>query len=265
MADEPNGRENQQSAEDDGKDPEVPVIRGSLAGGADADNPHKETDGSSNYAERTKKFLKMVWSVVRTLSFWTAAATVTIAVTTIIYTVYSGRQWDVAREGLSLNQRAWVSPVRDQFRLTAGSEIIIPSHMVNTGKTPAKHIEGWFTATVLKRDEVPDFIYTPGTGHPAVKAEARFVWPEEKIPFQMIAFKHGTQTGEHIILTKEMLGEWDRGESYLVMHGKITYDDVFDVHHWITFCDIFLADHLRSGLLNPAQVCARYNDMDKNK
>jgi len=173
---------------------------------------------------------------------------------------------DVTIKQFHLEQRAWVSVVRDNFKWNVGSEMIFPCHFINTGKTPAKHFEAWVAATVMKSNEKPEFIYKRGTGHPLVRAKAPFLWPSEQVPFPLPVFKKPTRVAEKLILTRPLLEGMDAGTSYVLMYGKITYVDVFGIDHWMTFCDIYpTANRLLPSLSGAYARCIAYNETDEDQ
>jgi hypothetical protein len=83
------------------------------------------------------------WPVLKSSSFWTAAATVVIAVSTIVYTHYAQKQWDVMNRQLQFTERPWISlegftvesPLT--FDTGGGGAITIGFDIKNTGQSPA--------------------------------------------------------------------------------------------------------------------------------
>jgi hypothetical protein len=54
------------------------------------------------------------------------------------------------------------------------------------------------------------------------------------------------------------------GDRAVIEFGKMTYDDVFGVHHWVNFCNVFPVP-LRPEAPKAMQKCVDYNQMDDNK
>jgi hypothetical protein len=180
------------------------------------------------------------------------------------------RQIAAIQRQMRQEQRAWLTSVRDQFQWTIGSPIVFPGHITNIGKTPAKHLGMWSTAIVLGRNDIPEFVYSAGTGHPAVRLESAILFPDAPpMQFQTPAFKKGTRTGERVIMTKDLFSEISSGKYFIVMHGKINYEDIFGAPHWQTFCNFFPANvgDLKAGETLPRVVdaCQKYNDVDANE
>ena len=208
----------------------------------------------------------------------TRIATWLACIAGIIYCGIAGLQWhqmikatksakqsaDTASASLHLDQRAWVFVLRDNFQLHEGFEISIPGHIINTGKTTAKHVEAWITAIMLKSGDIPKFIYEPGIG--IIRSIDPFLFPSQRSPFQLPVLKRGTQSAEKVILTRPLLEEMEAGTSYILMYGKITYKDVFGIEHCMTFCDIYpypSSNRPFAELEDSYRECITYNDIDK--
>ena len=74
-------------------------------------------------------------------------------------------QASIMREAMRVDQRAWVSVVTPTAFPLNGTSIPVVTQIVNSGKTPARAIEGDVVATVLNRGEemaLGDFT----VGHP---------------------------------------------------------------------------------------------------
>jgi hypothetical protein len=63
-----------------------------------------------------------------------------------------------------------------------------------------------------------------------------------------------------------MIATVNTGEMYLVIHGKIKYDDIFGVHHWITFCAPTTSKIpvMAFGIPSFYKPCLAYDKMDAN-
>jgi hypothetical protein len=173
----------------------------------------------------------------RTLELWIlavqAVGTIVLAVLTAVYVHYSDKQWKetakaaetahdsitLARKNTHFDQRAWLSVSFAEQQL----------RFVNTGKTPARNVNGVAVATVLKAGEKPAFSYDQG------KTDIHFgtLFPGEP---------------------REAPLAIKPGKSFIV-YGRIRYDDVFGGHHWLQFC--------APGTGVPE--CSDYNDVDNNE
>lgn len=74
----------------------------------------------------------------------------------------------------------------------------------------------------------------------------------------------GMRTGENgnaeaIVLRKPLWEEIRTGQSFIIVHGIITYRDIFGTEHWTTYCRY---------VTNPSLIsdeCTRHNDTDNNQ
>ncbi len=140
---------------------------------------------------------------------------------------------------------------------TLQKSFLVPTQLINTGKTPAKNVHGNIVVGVFKKGEPLDFTYTPGHAHYFVQAGT--IFPNGSITESFEAIKHGQDKAEAIIFTRPLKDELFSGQSILVVHGKIEYSDIFGVKHWTTYCRYVLHPELIS------EECTRYNDTDDNQ
>lgn len=204
-----------------------------------------------------------------------------VAVVLAIYTVVTAFMWwatknaagaakrsaEVASASLHLDQRAWISISRDSFQWSENSEMIFPSHILNTGKTLAKHLDIWTTAIPMKANETPDFSYEVGAGkRPFVRSKTGLLWPSAPVPFPLPVFEKAVPKWKKMTLTKSFLAEMQEGTSYVLIYGKATYEDMFGISHWVTFCDIYPANNrMFSELKDSYAKCIEYNNVDSNQ
>src|ERR1700732_3843452 len=95
---------------------------------------------------------------------WKILLEIAAVVVLIVYTTFAGLQWEEMHDALLVDQRAWVSVVVPNSFPLEGSSIPASIQIANTGKTPAKDVEGEIVATALKKGEEPSFDFS--TGHP---------------------------------------------------------------------------------------------------
>jgi hypothetical protein len=175
---------------------------------------------------------------------------------------------NIADRNFRRDERAWITASLKPFQWVVDSPVLFPGEMINTGKTPASNADMLASATVLGKDEIPEFTYTRGTGHPFVTAYSKAFFPNTPaVEFEIPAFKKGTTQGENIVLTKDLLSRINNGEYFIVVHGQITYSDIFGISHWFHFCNSLPAYTVRSGEQEPALItaCEQRNRMDSNE
>jgi hypothetical protein len=201
----------------------------------------------------------------------------------IAYTVFTGMMWcankeaaDAARTSanaeitsIHLDQRAWILATHAPIAFPIDSPIVVSGQIRNTGKTPARRVNASFTTVVLSKDELPEFVYEAGTGHPTTKVEADVFFPDARPErYESRAFKQHIKQLEDTVMTKQLMTEIVKGNQFIVVHGEISYDDIFGTHHWQTYCRLY-PEFL--GVRKPAEkvpplvdACRKHNDMDKN-
>jgi len=162
------------------------------------------------------------------------------------------------RKAMRVDQRAWVSvPFPSSFP-SNGTALQASTLIIDSGKTPAKGVQGDVIATVLKSDDKPvigDF----SIGHPHEKLRAPgVIFPSAPIP---ITFPLGTYEAfdKRIIPADETLRkDINEGRRFVLFFGRITYFDVFGVDHYTQFCT-------GSGMSSDTlKECLDYNAVDSN-
>jgi len=186
--------------------------------------------------------------------WWKILLEVTAVVVLVVYTTFAGLQWEAMHDALLVDQRAWVSVVVPNSFPLEGSSIPASIQIANTGKTPAKDVEGEIVATVLKKGEEPSFDFS--TGHPHNKLYAGAIFPNAPINTTITVVRYGSEAPETIVPTPELRQQIANGESFIIFYGKITYVDVFGASHSTAFCT-------GSGsAMGGLRKCLSYNDVD---
>jgi hypothetical protein len=185
-------------------------------------------------------------------------------------TIYAGItfwQGCLTRESIDKNtkqfqvdQRGWVSISVDPIIPVQNDvPILWPLHINNAGKTFVKNIEGDFFATVLAKGESPQFDYS--VAHPHRKINVGGIFPNEALPQTSIRIEqYGPRIPEAILMTQELRQAIASNQRAIIVFGRITYDDIFGVHHWTQFCN-GTGDALQFVAI---KSCINYNDADNN-
>jgi len=189
---------------------------------------------------------------------WKNVLEIVAVVAGTFYAVLAYWQWHTMHRSLLVDQRAWISVVFLSNFPLEGASIPAPIQLTNTGKTPAKDVEGDIVATVLKRGDEPLFDYS--VGHPHNRLHAGAIFPNTPISTAVSLVRYGLQTAEPIVPTPELRQEIASGQSFIIFYGKITYADIFGVRHWTTFCT-GSGSAIQS---NDLKKCVSYNDVDNN-
>ena len=187
---------------------------------------------------------------------WKILLEVAALLTLLVYTTFAGLQWEAMHDALLVDQRAWLSVVIPLNFSLEDKFIPVSIQIANTGKTPAKEIEGDIVATVLKKGEEPSFDFS--TDHPRNRIHAGVIFPNGPINITVPIVRYGAQAPEAIQPTPALRQEIANGESFIIFYGKITYSDVFGTSHWTSFCT-------GSGsAMGDLKKCVSYNDVDNN-
>jgi len=154
------------------------------------------------------------------------------------------------------DERAWVSfsfgPGSVTF--TIGKPFLVPTLLINTGKTPAKNVEGNIVVGVFERGKPLDFSYA--AGHANYRVAAGTIFPNGSITESFEGIEHGTDHANAIIITKSLAEEILTNRSLVIVHGRITYYDIFGDQHRTTYCRV---------VSNPSLIpedCTHYNNTD---
>jgi hypothetical protein len=197
-------------------------------------------------------------------NFWVGVGTFIAVAIYAGITFWQGRltreSIDKNTEQFRVDQRAWVSMSVDPvIPIQNDVQIMWPLHIHNVGKTFAKNIEGDFFATVLAKGDSPQFDYS--VGHPHRKINVGGIFPNEALPQISIRIEqYGPHIPEAILMTQELRQAIASNQRAIIVYGRITYDDIFGVHHWTQFCN-GTGDALQFASI---KNCINYNDADNN-
>jgi hypothetical protein len=144
----------------------------------------------------------------------------------VVYAVLTYKQWqemkrstDAATGNFKMDERAWMgfSFAEGNLTLTLNKSFLVPTELVNTGKTPAQNVHGDIVVGVFRKGEPLDFTY--GTGHAHYGVAAGTIFPGGKIVESFEAIRHGQRKAEPIIFTAPVKDEIFSGGSFIVVHG----------------------------------------------
>lgn len=205
----------------------------------------------------------------KAIKFW---AELVVGFFVVVYTIVSICLWraaqhanEIASQGVTnadknfrRDERSWMAFkfVEGSITFTLQKPFLVPTQLINTGKTPAKNVHGNIVVGVFKKGEPLDFTYTAGHAHYGL--EAGTIFPNGSIVESFEAIKHGQDRVEPIIFSVPLKDELFNGQSFLVVHGWIEYSDIFGTKHWTTYCRYVL----HPDLISPE--CTRYNDSDND-
>jgi hypothetical protein len=178
-----------------------------------------------------------------------------VGATVVIYIILTC----ISIKTLRVDQRAWVSvPVPANFPLT-GASIPAVTQITNSGKTPAKDVQGDIVATVLRKGDDPtvgDF----GLGHPHNRVYVGAIFPGAPVPIAITVVRYGPSASETIVPDDALRQDIANGNRFIIFYGRITYHDIFGVQHWTQFCT-----GSGTAILDNLKQCISYNDVDKDE
>jgi hypothetical protein len=196
---------------------------------------------------------------------WTVTLTAIIAV---IYFLQLNAMWDtvnVARRSSERQDRAWVAvQPKGPYRITAGEELGIPFVLVNTGKTPARHIHTEIWTKFIPTTSLEEMSETG----PRLQVETGDLFPNNINEIDGFSTLHATRQrgiGNHdtrswAIEPSEVI-EYDAGRIYGVGYMVVSYEDIFGIKHWTRYCS-----YIHNPINNPnTSSCVSYNREDDNE
>jgi hypothetical protein len=179
------------------------------------------------------------------------------------YVVIAFCQWQAQINALRIDQRAWLTAVIDPSQVAVSQPIHLLAHVSNHGKTPARHVDGWVSATIVRSDEAFGF---PAHHIPISQfGTDMFFTGGIPIDVDITVFRQGeTDVTKPLIVTNQMLEDYKNRKVSIIEYGKMGYDDYFGVKHWMQFCNMI---QITPTPRKPAslQGCIDYNQMDDNK
>jgi hypothetical protein len=163
------------------------------------------------------------------------------------------------RKAMRVDQRAWVSvPFPTAYPLN-GTFIPAVTQITNSGKTPAKDVEGDVIATVLNKGDKLEFDFSVGHPHNRVLAGG-VIFPSAPVPTTIPLVNYGPKMAETIVPDDALRQDIAKGNRFIIFYGRITYHDVFGIEHWTQFCTGF-----GSAIGDGIKDCIKYNDVDQNE
>jgi hypothetical protein len=169
------------------------------------------------------------------------------------------QQIEHADRNFRIEQRAWIgfSFVPGNLTFTIHKPFLVPTLLINSGRTPAKDVSGRIVVGIIGRGQPIDFSYAPGHAHYEISAGT--IFPNGQFQESFEGIEHGADHAQAILIEKPLLNAILSSEKLVVVHGRITYSDVFGQQHWTTYCRI---------VSNPSLIppdCMSYNRTDDNQ
>lgn len=210
-------------------------------------------------------------------------ANAVIALFTVVIAVIAGIQaciYSAQIDWTRIDERAWLAIRFTPFDgPTVGARLPAPIVATNIGKTVAKNINGWIffrPVPIGTTIDVSDYARVRPSSLP--EGEPIPAWTTFKTgvmyPNDPVLIPHGvfarTPVGKTVpdaaIWDQALEDQWMKGDTYLALNGKFTYDDAAGDHHWTTFCNVFVAASSGKNISrDTSDRCVAYNSVDNNK
>jgi hypothetical protein len=192
--------------------------------------------------------------------------TLAVAAASIVSAYAAKRSADTATKVMHIDDRAWIMFIWDVPHPSDQDLLVVTSHMVNYGKTPAFKLRVVAAATLASINDMPEFDYSEGTGHPHVTSDGPIFQPRQADystePFLIPVFVRHTATGQMVKFNDALNQKLRSRELVVYIHGRIDYDDIFGVRRWVTFCDIYPRIAVSTGPTPGIRACADHNATD---
>jgi hypothetical protein len=163
-----------------------------------------------------------------------------------------------AKESAHLDQRAWVGILDIKFVCEVDKPLTTTVTVRNTGKTFARELQVMRYIEVLPSVMEPLFSEDNVSNWKALMANAG-----QSIGSVALLSPNGDFIGDVTQLIPEKISQTDlddikAGKLIVWSHGKIIYRDIFDCHHWTTYC-------IRSTKDLTFRSCDKHNDADNDR
>lgn len=161
-------------------------------------------------------------------------------------------------------ERAWLIPALRIVSFKPNQPLVIPITFTNIGKTAARKVHGEFVALIVKNGEAVEFTLTNNNISSWI-IEWGIIFPNDPLPADIVVGRQPFKTIQDVLVipTDVDIKQLDAGQVFLLVYGRITYRDMFNVEHWLKFCrNISGATHQTQF---QAGKCLSYNDADNNQ
>jgi hypothetical protein len=205
----------------------------------------------------------------RKILFWTIASAILLFIYADLTAWQSCTNWrllTLTRKTSEREDRAWVAvQPKGPFQIIPGGQLGFPFTVINTGRTPARHIHAEMWAKFIPVTYQGEMIEKG----PRLEMEAGDLFPNnvnvieifkgEEIIRQRTITPGGHETEAWPIETAEVR-DFDQNKTYAIGYLVVSYDDIFGVRHWTRFC-AFLQPPSRKA---DTGKCVAYNGEDDN-
>jgi len=173
----------------------------------------------------------------------------------------AGAQVDMAKQTMRVDQRAWIGIVATKATVEVNIPLAVGLKLQQLGKTPARHCELQAKVETAENESRVRFEFKKGEIRD--KANMETILPNAIINVNVQEPDKLTKQGLVLKnLTKPRFEAINRGDVQFFVHGKVTYDDAFAIHHWVEFCFFYQPNPILRTTDVPFINCEHHNDID---
>jgi hypothetical protein len=169
---------------------------------------------------------------------------------------------EAMQQQMRQDQRAWISlSMREEMQYTAGQSVTTNVQLLNTGKTPARHIRIETGLQKLATQDAPDLTFGSKTAQAYGTVGAVFPnQPPIPIPAQWMLPTKDHKEPLVGIISNQDIQDLRAGKIYFVVYARVKYTDIFGIERTTRFCQ-FETTPLKSISVN-ARTCTDFNGVD---
>jgi hypothetical protein len=224
------------------------------------EHPDDRTENDmEEITNNSKGFIELLKDKV----FDTAAAAVFISVLALVAYFW---QACIMRTAMRVDQRAWISlsKISNSGKFASGESFAVGAAYKNIGKTPAKNVYASVTIEPRVQGEEPRFerdtsnAVSIGTMVPNSDYYGSVI-----LTTCHLEGGNGERGPDFTCpLTDEEFRDVQNGSQTVYIHGRVSYEDVFDHPHWFRFCYNLLPHSSEWALCNKGSLIGQQIDDD---
>jgi hypothetical protein len=154
-------------------------------------------------------------------------------------------------------------------RVQSGESMGFTYQVANQGKTPAIHVDIKIRAVFQPPRGKLDFSYPTPPRLTNIKwgliSAGSIIPTDEQSKVHPLGISVRDDNGRILLAGQSDIDDYNLHRKILIVYGKLTYQDVFGVRHWRTFC-YFASPRALDEVTNSGNIqCEEYNKTDKNR
>jgi hypothetical protein len=203
---------------------------------------------------------KKLWGMTKSEAIMAALTVIGLGIAVLTGLIF-WRQLDA----MKADQRAWVvvKPKTVPMAAIVNQPLQTVIRLTNTGKTPARNVVASVFVEVVQNGKPINFDYSSTRFGPRSQLVTGELFPNDNADMDVIRKrpKQGENEPENELVNDSEATQLLSGNAYISIHGMVTYDDVFKISHWKTFC---IWQPMRQSSSYTAFECTEHNSEDAN-